>query len=158
MNTHIDIGGSEALSLRGAVLIYQGNARSFAAWHEAKHSDQGPPSLSEAHPLTTEFVRGLADGLGTRTPVEILPENVLVRTPETIVWWTPQARRTMFFRDTDEDARSLSGKRFPHPPLVWRVSGRELSVRAAKENTRPTSGTKLCVAPYWNVNGDNGLT
>src|SRR5579872_1019614 len=158
MNTHVDIGGSVALSLKGALLVYQGNSRSFVSWHEAKNSDQGAPFLGEAQPLTTEFVHGLTQGLGSHIPVEILPENVLIRTADTLAWWTPAACRTMFFRGTDEDARALNGKKFPHPPLIWRVSGRELWVRAMQASVRPTAAAKLSIAPYWNVNGEDGLT
>lgn len=157
MNTYVDVGGATVLSLRGAILIYQGS-RAFATWHEAKQTDQGAPFLGEARPLTTEFVHALSQELGSRVPVEILPENVLVRTADTIVWWTPASHRTMFFRATDKEARALSGKRLPQPPLVWRVSGRELWVRAIRENTRPAAETELSVAPYWNVNADDGLT
>ena len=158
MNIYVDIGGSESLSLKGALLVYRGQSRSFVSWHEARNAQQGAPFLGEAQPLTTEFVHGLAQGLGSRIPVEILPENVLVRTPEAIVWWTPTAHRTMFFRSTDGDTLALNGKRFPQPPLVWRVCGRELWVRAMLENARPKSTTKLCVAPYFNVSGEDGLT
>jgi hypothetical protein len=35
MNIYVDVGGSEALTLKGALLVYQGKSRSFVAWHEA---------------------------------------------------------------------------------------------------------------------------
>src|SRR5712671_7279079 len=89
MNIYVDVGGSEALTLKGALRVYQGKSRSFVAWHEARNSEQGAPYLGEAQQLTTEFVHSLAQGLGSRIPVEILPENVLVRTAEAVVWWTP---------------------------------------------------------------------
>ena len=95
MNVYVDVGGSEALTLRGALLVCQGKSRSFVAWHEARNPEQGAPFLGEAQPLTKEFVHGLAQGLGSRIPVEVLPENVLVRTAEAVVWWTPAAYRTM---------------------------------------------------------------
>jgi len=44
------------------------------------------PFLGEAQELTTEFIHHLAQGLGTRIPTEILSENVLARTAESIVW------------------------------------------------------------------------
>ena len=40
MNIYVDVGGSEALTLRGALLVYQGKSRSFAAWHEARNAEQ----------------------------------------------------------------------------------------------------------------------
>src|SRR6266699_3903039 len=63
MNIYVNVGGSEALTLRGALLVYQGKSRSFVAWHEARNAEQGAPFLGEAQPLTTEFVHGLAQGL-----------------------------------------------------------------------------------------------
>jgi len=159
MNSYVNIGGSEALSLKGALLIYQGQQRGFVAWHEARPAaDGGAPYLGEAQPLTTEFVRGLAQGLGSRIALEILPENVLVRTAEILVWWTPAKHRTMFFAPHDPNLKGLNGKRFPHPPLVWKVSGRDLWVRALAENKRPSAATKLMTAPYWNVAGEEGWT
>ena len=65
MNIYVDVGGSEALTLRGALLVYQGKSRSFVAWHEARNAEQGAPFLGEAEQLTTEFVHSLTQGLGS---------------------------------------------------------------------------------------------
>jgi PRTRC genetic system protein B len=159
MNSYVNIGGSEVLSLKGALLVYQGQRRGYVAWHEARPAaDGGSPYLGEAQALTTEFVRGLAQGLGSHIPPEILPENVLVRTAEVLVWWSPARHRTMFFAQHDQELERLNGKRFPHPPLVWKVRGRDLWVRALTENKRPNATTKLMTAPYWNVDGETGWT
>jgi PRTRC genetic system protein B len=64
----------------------------------------------------------------------------------------------MFFAPHDQELERLNGKRFPHPPLVWKVSGRDLWVRALTENKRPNATTKLMTAPYWNVDGGTGWT
>lgn len=159
MNAHVDIGGSEVLALKGALLVYQGRSRGFVTWHEARHGDeQCAPYLGEAQELTTEFVHQLAQGLGTRIPTEVFPESVVARTAETIVWWTPSTIRPMFFAAHDAEAYKLNAKRLPQPPLVWKVSGRDLWVRALPENHRPTTGTQLMNAPYWNVDGETGWT
>lgn len=157
MNTYIDIGGSETLSLKGALLVYEGRSRRFITWHEAKHVESGgAPSLGEAQELTTEFVHRLAQGLGSRLPTELLPDNVLARTPEMIVWWTTRSVRRMFFRSGSEAPTKLSGRRFSQPALVWKVIGRDLYVRALADNCRPKADTPLMVAPYWNVDGETG--
>ncbi len=110
MRTVVNIGGSQAMALKGALLVYEGGSGAFAAWHEAKSAeDGGAPYLSEAEPLTTDFLRGLAAGLGTYLAPEILPPNVLVRTPEVLVWWTPAQQRTMFFAEHSEAGRELFG-------------------------------------------------
>jgi len=100
----------------------------------------------------------LTVSLGQSVPIEILPERVIVRTLNTIVWWTPAGERIMFFSDRGDDAvlKKMNGKRYPHPPLLFKTSGAHLSVRALRENKRPTSDTKLCTAPYWNCY-ENGV-
>jgi PRTRC genetic system protein B len=159
MNAYVDIGGSEVLALKGALLVYQGKSRGFVTWHEARRgTTEGAPFLGEAQELTTEFVHHLAQGLGTRVPTEVLPDNVLVRTAEMIVWWTPGMDRTMFFAAHDAEAHKLNGRRFLQPPLVWKVKGKDLWVRALRENRRPAAGTELMVAPYWNVDGGTAWT
>lgn len=45
-----------------------------------------------------------------------------------------------------------AGKRFPQPPLLFRVQHRSLDIRALRKNERPTLDTKPYRAPYWNVN------
>jgi hypothetical protein len=67
MNTYVEIGGSEELRLRGALLVYQGRSRGFVTWHEARQTDAGgAPFLGEAQELTTEFVHQLAQGFSSR--------------------------------------------------------------------------------------------
>jgi PRTRC genetic system protein B len=62
----------------------------------------------------------------------------------------------MFFAETSEAGKELNGKRYPHPPLVYKAAGNELCVRALERNERPTSETRLRVAPYWNTNDAEG--
>lgn len=152
MKLHVSIGGSQKVSLTGAVLVYEGGDAAFAAWHPAEASQHGPPSLGAAEPLTTEFLKSLASGLGTYVAPEVLPPNVLVCTSELIAWWTPVQYRTLFFADRSDASLGLNGKRYPIPPLVFRVSGRSLAVRALATSERPTAKTALKTAPFWNIN------
>jgi PRTRC genetic system protein B len=57
----------------------------------------------------------------------------------------------MFFGGTNEEARKLNGLVFPHPSLIFKVSGRDLSVRAVATNSRPSPETPMKTAPYWNT-------
>lgn len=92
MRTGVNIGGSESMSLKGALLVYEGPHGSFVSWHEAKFATEvSAPYLGEAEPLSTEFLRELAAGLGSHLAPEILPPAVLVRTPEMLVWWSRQS-------------------------------------------------------------------
>ena len=71
-------------------------------------------------------------------------------TPDMIAWWARATREVMFFGGVDPEARELDGATYPHPALVFKVTGRELFVRALERNERPTGETLLKTAPYWN--------
>ncbi len=156
MDGHVQIGASANLQLRHALLVYTDQHRAFATLHDIIGQAEGAPLLAAAQPLTLTFLRRLAEGLGSQIAPEVLPDKVLARTPELIVWWTPAARRVMFFGEADEEARKLSGLNFPHPPLLFKVHRRELFVRALEKNARPRVDTPLKTAPYWNTAGDDG--
>jgi PRTRC genetic system protein B len=112
--------------------------------------------LGAAHPLTTAFVESLVRSLGGETDAEVLPDNVLARTDRILCWWTHAQPRRMFYESAEGKCAALNGGTFPQPPLIWRVADGQLKVRAPVENQRPAAGTKLAVAPYWNLS-DNGL-
>jgi len=154
VNAHLEIGQSYNLELRHAVLVYGDQHHAFATLHEVARQEDGPPMLGPARPLSLAFLRELGRGLGSQVAPGILPANVLARTPEMVVWWSPAARRPMFFGAADEEARKLNGGIFPQPPLVFKVRGGELFVRALVRNVRPESTTRLMTAPYWNVGQD----
>jgi PRTRC genetic system protein B len=96
------------------------------------------------------------EGLGQAMPVEILPERVLVRTREVIVWWNEPQRRRMFFSDRGGDAalKRMNGRMYPHPALLFKVAGSRLWVRALAKDECPKAETKLSMAPYWNCSDD----
>jgi len=152
MDVHVRIGDNRIFTLKQAVLIYQEGNRAFATVHEVKHRPDQAPYLCAGQSVTTGFLEKLAEGLGASMAAEVLPENVLARTPESIAWWTPAKTRLMFFGNGDPKTRELNGKMYPHPALVFMIRGRELFVRALAENRRPNAYTRLKNAPYWNTN------
>jgi PRTRC genetic system protein B len=156
MDANVQIGATANLELRHALLVYTDQQRAFATLHDVISQEDGAPLLAPAQPLSVGFLHRLAEGLGSQVSPEILPENVLARTPEMIVWWAAPAHRIMFFGDADEQARKLNGLNFPHPPLVFKVRGQELFVRALERNARPRADTPLKTAPYWNTGGEDG--
>jgi len=154
MNVHVRIGDNRIFALKQAVLVYQEGNRAFATLHEVKSQPDGPLYLCAGQSVTTGFLETLAKGLGASMAAEVLPENVLARTPALIAWWSPAQARLMFFGDSDPKTRHLNGKMYPHPALVFMIHGRELFVRALRENRRPKSDTRLMNAPYWNTDAE----
>jgi len=153
MDVHVRIGDNRIFALKQAVLVYQEGNRAFATLHEVKSRANEAPYLCAGQSVTTGFLETLAKGLGASMAAEVLPENVLARTPGLIAWWSQAQARLMFFGDGDPKTRHLNGKNYPHPALVFMILGRELFVRALRENRRPKSDTRLMNTPYWNTDG-----
>lgn len=151
MDVHVRIGDTRTFTLKQAILLYQEGNRAFATLHEVKSRPEGPPYLSSGQSVTTGFLQALAGGLGANMAAEVLPENVLARTPDLIAWWSPAQCRLMFFGEGNTETKKLNGKMFPHPPLFFMINERELFIRALAENCRPKENTRLKNAPYWNT-------
>ena len=62
----------------------------------------------------------------------------------------------MFFRAGSE-LEGISGKRFPHPALLFVVRSNVLYVRALFATQRPRPDTKLAAAPYWNIDSNGAV-
>jgi len=151
MDADVRIGDTRTFALKQAVLLYEEGNRAFATLHEVKCRPDGPSYLSAGQAVTTGFLQTLAKGLGANMAPEVLPENVLARTPDLIAWWSPARRRLMFFGGGNAETAKLNGKLYPHPPLVFIICERELFVRALAENCRPKNDACLRNAPYWNT-------
>jgi PRTRC genetic system protein B len=152
MKAYVNIGANREFTLAEAILIYKGGGEgAFASLHQVKQSENGIPYLMPGEAVTTAFLRTLAQGLGAQVKSEILPDNILARTPDMLVWWSRPQRRMMFFGGADHEARKLNGLVFPHPALVFKVAGKDLFVRAVATNARPGFNTPMKAAPYWNT-------
>jgi len=99
----------------------------FVTLHDVIHQED-EVRLGAAQLLTPDVLCALVADLGQSLPVEILPECTLARTADMVVWWSPASIRTMFFSDRggDKALRGLSGKQYPHPPLLFKASGSNL--------------------------------
>ena len=165
MNTSVNIGSSQNFQLSRVLLVYGTSdyngfpyRHPFICLHDAIH-ESDTVRLSEGQLVTPTMLGELTKGLGQSVPTEILPEEVLVRTAEKIVWWTPTQNRILFFSDRGGDPllKQLNGKSYPQPALVFKASGSRLWVRALAEDERPSAETRLYRAPYWNCYDDGSV-
>lgn len=149
MNTSVTIGSSQEFRLSRALLVYGKSdynsypyRHPFVTVHEVVHEGD-ETRLAEGQLLTTTLLSDLMNALGRAIPMEILPERVIVRTSDTILWWLPASRQRMFFSDRGGDAalEKMNGKVYPQPPLLFKASGPHLWVRALAKNCRPSSDT-----------------
>jgi PRTRC genetic system protein B len=162
MNTSVNIGRSQHFRLCRALLVYGKSdyngfpyRHPFVVVHDVVH-DGDNARLAEGHLVTPDALREMVGNLGQSVPLEILPDRILVRTADTLVWWMPASIRVMFFSDRGGDTTlaEMNGKQYPHPPLIFKASGSHLSVRALAENKRPDGKTVMYMAPYWNCAED----
>jgi PRTRC genetic system protein B len=154
MKVHISIGENHRFELREALLVYGDRQRSFVTRHQVKVQKDGPPTLEPARPLSLGFLESLVRSLAGSFTAEVLPENVVAIGDRMVVWWTAACRRQMFYENSEQKAKELSGRTFPQPALVWRVDNGDLTIRALAENRRPAATTTLAVAPFWNLSDD----
>ena len=159
MRFSLDVRSELELKLYQAVLLYRNDRgnRVMATVHGVVQKEtDGAPLLGAGQLLSTAALRELTKQLGTSCPAELLPENIVARTPEVIAWWAAAAIRPMFFRP-DSELGSISGKLFPHPALLFVVRNGTLFVRALPISERPQAGTRLAAAPYWNIDGNGAV-
>jgi PRTRC genetic system protein B len=165
MNTSVNIGRTQDFRLSQALLVYGKSdyngfpyRHPFVVVHDVIHEGDSA-RLGEGRLVTRSALLAMIRDTGESVEAEILPERVLVRTADTLVWWMPASNRIMFFSDRGGDTalRALNGKRYPHPALVFKASGSALSVRALDENKRPTAKTVMYVAPYWNCSATGSV-
>lgn len=158
MNVKVHIGKSDDYKLQSALLVYGQSSYNgfpyrhpFVTMHAVNHAD-GEPMLGPGKLVTPAALIDLVMGLGFKIPTEILPANVIVRGSDSIVWWSPARVRTMFFTEHNDDAtmKTLNGKKYPVPALLFKVSGTQLWIRALAENKRPDTDGKVFMAPFWN--------
>jgi PRTRC genetic system protein B len=153
-----DYGTDAPLHLVSAILLYgskdalYGNHKiRLATVHKPEPNPTGgPPILGEGQPVSKSFLETLSRSLQSELPAAWLPENVLIWSQRLAAWWEPARIRAMFFSQ-ESDGKTLDGKLYPHPALLFAVRGGHLSVWALASNTRPTPSTQLFQAPYWNT-------
>jgi PRTRC genetic system protein B len=150
-----EYGESAPLELVRAILLYGSEQKiRLATIHQPVRDPAGGPALLDAgEPLTRQFLETMTRGLGSELPAAFLPENIVIYSTALTAWWEPAQVRSMFFA-RNCDGRTLDGKLFPHPPLLFAVHDGHLMVWALAENRRPEPNTFLYMAPYWNTYDD----
>lgn len=121
----------------------------YATFHEVKLLEERLVTLPGS-PLTQEAVGSILRAFG-KTPRVFLPERLLAYGMDTVTWFVPAGKRTLYFESANAELNRLSGQSFAQPPLVFHLEGKALSVYAVPENQRPGRDTVLHQAPYMNL-------
>jgi len=147
---------TQAAHIRAAILLYGPGQHSYslATVHDVEMTNTGPV-IKEGRAATTRSLLNMTDKLSgiLRVPLTLLEPGTLAKSDEALVWWVPARAHRIAFRCEELGKRSAV---VPHPPLLFAVHGNQWFVYALRDNDRPTEGTKLFQAPYFNV-WNNGL-
>src|SRR5437879_12818793 len=93
MEARVAIGANRNFALKHAVLLYGDGATAFATLHPVvSNGNDQTPYLGPGQALTSAFLKTLAAELGAHIAAEILPANVLARTPDMITWRSEERR------------------------------------------------------------------
>ena len=155
----IEAPRAASLALAEAVLIYreQGRhtTRAYASIHRVELAE-GRPLILAGKPMSPRAARRLARELTRQTAsaASYLDGRTLYAGEGLLAWWQPACVRHIAFRCPQLGER---GEAVPHPPLVFAVSAKGWRVWACRDDARPTPGTPLYRAPYFNVDDDGAI-
>lgn len=87
--------------------------------------------------------------------ISFAPETLLLDSPQKLIWWVPENRRTFHFRGNKKGFHGA----MTHPPMLFIADklNQGLRIFALGENVRPTPDSMLYHAPFFNINGVGGL-
>lgn len=130
-------------------------AAAFASIHSVEDVD-GKPTIGAGVPLSHAHLRQWTEAVGRTVTAEILPDNVLVATPDILAWWVPAMMRPSYFALTTrpEGLKALAERvtlSLPYPAHLFVARGSSLGVYALPESKRPTADTVLLHSPVLNV-------
>ncbi|MBD3587526.1 MULTISPECIES: PRTRC system protein B [Salinimonas] len=146
----------KAIVLYGHDDNYQDSTSQYATIHDIKNGQMQAGRLTDIANIRRTISRRANKSVNQPAKVDlrslIAPDNVLVDTPNLLVWHTPKQKRDMWFN---------VGKQTPlkvwWPSLVFAVNPGSnfsaLTVYAKATNQRPSTQTKLYHAPLMNISG-----
>ena len=156
---------STTLALQKAILVYGASCAPGIFHHQdsiAAHAtindvdmSSGSPVLKAGRLVTQSDLEALVKGL---TQSETLAQPAWIDTTMLamgagrMIWFTPECRRTMFFKKSSFAENTFDAQaQVPIPALIWVVMQGQLYVYAYKRSGRPTKDTALYQAPFFNV-------
>ena len=148
MDIHLSIGQNHRFELHDALLIYKGGRQSFITHHTVVPQENAPPALGPAQPLTFNFVDSLLRSLGRGADAEVLPQNVLAKGDQSLVWWTPRRDRQMFYTNAQDTCAHLNGKGGWVFPSSRSKSGHLTTIAKGFQAARGRAGLDKKLVPY----------
>lgn len=160
MNFAVENEGN-SYALTAAILIYTGGKtghHAIATKHEVEHSADRGCRIVPGQPLAMSDYVNLVKALAPAEQPSMLwhDDRILASGMGRLVWWEPPKRRSLFFKESQYDAKTFNAKGVCSTPGVVFMAmsePRSLWVWAVKGDKRPTKETLLYQAPFFNVWG-----
>ncbi|KVP71078.1 hypothetical protein WJ92_28010 [Burkholderia ubonensis] len=156
-------GGNDdaTLNLDSALLLYRGRAGAnaieqvYVTRHAARVID-GVPVLLAGHAVTKQDLASFAEAASKHIGnFGFIHERTIFTGPGVVAWWTPAARRAVWFK-ADEPIGTRHGTT-DHPALMFVATGSDRYVFALSTSSRPAPETPVFQAPYFNVSDDGWI-
>lgn len=153
---------AECYTLKSALLVYHStHGDVHVSSHGIQRAPGSGPQIGAGKPLGQKEIDRILAALaskarraGVRGWVDA---NLLYFSPHLLAWWRPAAPACVFFDKPPGKKSKLSAGSTPQPALVFAVREGRWYVWAVTGNDRPTPGTLLHQAPYYNVDDDGRI-
>lgn len=151
--------------LSRAILLY-GNKHPGRAWatiHPVTIKPNGAADIGVGRAVTHDDIQEWTEAIRKEPPLDFLPDNILARTADAIVWRVPAGVHETLFDlpgKLSKDSKVLSGKisrTLPYPSLMLAATRRTLQIFALSDDVRPGPETLLCHAPTLNTYEDGAM-
>lgn len=128
----------------------QSMSHNFATLHKIKAGKDGRPVILEgqlmSHDGITSVLKDMVD-IKQKSALQILPDNVIAQSEDSLVWHVPGNVRAILFKRGNKPKKIT----VPYPSLIFKVIDNTLSVVASKYKRKPKADDVLFHAPLMNI-------
>ncbi len=153
MTVHLDLDLGSRAELKEAWLLYtdpaSGELRDVRCC-KVVGGPGGELRLGTGHALTRRGLEGALRGLSGGS-FTLAHRQVLASDAKRVLFYQNAGIQTLHFQTQDPSLNALSGQSFPQPALIFDVRPGRMRVAAFTGSERPSGGTRLYRAPYFNV-------
>jgi PRTRC genetic system protein B len=143
--------------LAEAILLYKthDDSVSYATIHPIRSEEGMPVALGAGKPLELDALTALTQLMIGEQSTDFIPVELLSLGPDSMVWYVPPGRRTLYFNAPN--SVGICNAKVELPMMVFAVKGSEMFLYTCKGKDRPTPETPLLTAPFFNVWGQGNL-
>ncbi|PCJ88319.1 MAG: hypothetical protein COA54_03375 [Thiotrichaceae bacterium] len=131
----------------------QSMSHNFATLHEIDMGDDNRLAILEgklmSHDCIISVLKDMVD-MKQKKSIQILPDNVIAQSDDSLVWHVPGQVKTMLFKH----GKKITRMAVPYPSLIFKVIDNTLSVAASKFKRKPKADDIIYHSPLMNIYSD----